>query len=180
MQESQRACEHTHRTLYDQEFLLINFGRSTSVRWVLSRYASVNEPPAPVPSAKEFFTVIQAQGMSLEEFAPEWYTDTGGFGYEAKNISFNRQSGETGCGRSWNIRRGGDGHKYVQEFDKRSHPANYSLREGNGTVKASNPFEMAAAFLHQEDFRCCGLLRGASPRKFGTVSVRQFYYGWIS
>ena len=76
--------------------------------------------------------------------------------------------------------RSGDGHKYVQEFDKpQSSPCQLFAKEkGNGTVKASNPFEMAkkaASSSLKEDFSLLWLLQRYRTL-VGTVSVRQFYY----
>ena len=184
---------YASHTLYDQEFLLSKAsakGIPPSTMGAFQKVlANVGEPPAPVPTPpKNSLRVIPGAGdvLSKEFKYANGIPTLEDLGYEAKNISFKGgKGGETEGLRRMRgaLRRGGDGHKYVQEFDKpQSSPCQLFAKEkGNGSVKASNPFEMAkkaASSSLKEDFSLLWPSTTAlSPHlRFGTVSVRQFYY----
>ena len=180
---------YASHTLYDQEFLLSKAsakGIPPSTMGAFQKVlANVGEPPSPVPTPpKNSLRVIPDAGdvLSKEFKYANGIPTLEDLGYEAKNLSYKGgEGGETEGLRRMRgaLRRGGDGYKYVQEFDKpQSSPCQIFAKEkGNG--KASNPFEMAkkASSSPKEESLLWPSTTALSPHlKFGTVSVRQFYY----
>ncbi len=182
---------YASHTLYDQEFLLSKAsakGIPPSTMGAFQKVlANVGEPPSPVPEPpKNSLRVIANAGDALsKEFKyANGIPTLEDLGYKAKSLSFKGgKGGETEGLRRMRgaLCRGGDGYKYVQEFDKpQSSPCQLFAKE-KGSGKALNPFEMAkkasSSSSPKEESLLWPSTTALSPHlKFGTVSVRQFYF----